>query len=88
MSKLVSTSQLSYYGCANLLVAKNLDGGSVALVLSVIIEIIITENCSRMEKKLFAQSRSLNSNFSSGQNKTFPSQRKASYTFSKDKCPH
>lgn len=53
MSKLVSTSQLSYSSCADLLIAKSLDGGSVALFLLVIIKVIITENCSRMEKAIY-----------------------------------
>lgn len=55
MSKLASTSQLSYSSCADLLIAKNLDGGSVALFLLVIIKVIITENCSRMEKSICSE---------------------------------
>lgn len=87
MSKLVSTSQLSYPSCAVLLIAKKWDGGTVALFLLVIIKVIIPENSSRW-KNLFAQDRPLKSIFSKLQNKTFPLQFKASYTFRKAKCLH
>lgn len=84
VSKLVSTSQLSYSSCAVILIAEKWDGGSVALFLLVIIKVIITENCSRW-KNLFTQARSLKSSFSKLQNIPFPLQFKASYTFRKAK---
>lgn len=62
VSELPSTSQLSYSSCADLLIAKDLDGGSsVALFLWVIIKVIITENCSRMEKSICSNQITVNS---------------------------